>query len=297
VYIIEILVPVVFIVALGYVANFFLKIDVSAPSRLTLYILLPALVFNSLYTSATTSAEFITLFCFLAMFTALMVGFITAVGAVFALDRKDRSALVLASTFGNTGYLGSPIVLFALGQQGFERALLYMVCQQFFMFSVGVFYAASSKNSVRRSLLGVLRMPSLYAAVLAYLLRSAGLSIPSVLHKGISMMAGAALPVMLLIMGMQFHALSAGFSKKTMALGTAIKLVIAPLLAYGLVSLLPVERGLSSVLVLQTAMPTAMNIAVVSMEYDASPDVVCGTAMLSTVLCPLTLSVLLWLLL
>ena len=75
-----------------------------------------------------------------------------------------------------------------------------------------------------------------------------------------------------------------------------MKLFLPPLLAFGLVTALRIDGLVRDVLIVQSAMPTAVNGLLLARQFDVRPDLVASVLMLSTMGSILTISVLLGLL-
>ena len=88
---------------------------------------------------------------------------------------------------------GLPLVLLAFGQLGLDKASVYVIGQMIIVNTVGIFFAARSEFTVKHAILSVFRMPSIYAAVIAIVLRSTGIRLPEALDGGISMLAAGIL--------------------------------------------------------------------------------------------------------
>ena len=139
--------PVLLVAAAGYVLAWFVALDGQTLGRILFYLASPALVFRSLYRldiSATALAHEVLVVSGVFLTTALL-GWVASRGQ----SRSRRSGLVLASAIGNTGNMGIPISLFALGESGFALATLYYAITTFLTNSVGVVVASAGSVPVR----------------------------------------------------------------------------------------------------------------------------------------------------
>jgi predicted permease len=152
-------------------------------------------------------------------------------------------------------------------------------------------------------LLQVLKMPQIYAALAGLLARAVGLNLAgeghdliTALFRGVALMSDAALPLLLLLLGMQLAQGVAVEQRGLTTLAVVLRLLISPLLAYGLARLLGLSDLSMRVVVLEASMPTAVNMVLYSLEFDARPGFVAGVVVVSTVLSLATLALLLVLL-
>ena len=105
--------------------------------------------------------------------------------------------------FSNTGNYALPLILFAFGQAALSYASVYFVTSAILVYTVGVFIAASSRPGPASALAGVLRVPALYALAAAGITVVFHVTPPLAVMRPVGMLSDAALPMMLLILGMQ----------------------------------------------------------------------------------------------
>ncbi len=292
---VETVLPVFLVAAAGYLLAWKMPMDGRALGRLLFWLATPSLVFRSLYQMEID---------FLALQQIVMVGasvvvFTGILGwlAGFDQERRRRAAIVLTSAVPNNGNMGIPICYFAFGQPGLALGSLYYVVSSFLSNTVGVAVASSGQTTLRQALGNSLRVPMLYAATAGLLLNRIGGELPQPLFRSIDLLANAAIPGMLVLLGIQLHAAPLGQGYGVIARSALIRLVAGPLLAWLLTALLAVGGVERSVIILQAAMPTAVMSAVLATEYDAAPKLVATVIFVTTVASMVTLSVVLWLLL
>jgi predicted permease len=200
--------------------------------------------------------------------------------------------------FMNSGNYGLPTAHFAFGEAGLQRALLYFIAQAMMAQTLTIAIAQAGNSNWQTGLKQVLRMPPIYAVLLGIGLRWLGVSLdaPTVvgsLLKGIDMIATATLPFLLMLLGMQLAQSTAIDDVRLTGVGVAIRLVASPLLAWGVATLLRLDPLATNVVIIQASMPTAVNMVLYSLEFDARPQFVAGTVVITTLLSVLTLTVLL----
>jgi predicted permease len=104
------------------------------------------------------------------------------------------------------------------------------------------------------------------------------------------MMSDAALPMMILVLGMQLERASAPKRPLVVAVAVFVSLVLTPLASIGLAHLVGLEGPAFQAGVLQSAMPTAVITTILAVEFDVLPDFVTGVVFVSTLLSPLTVT-------
>ncbi|MEY2847306.1 MAG: hypothetical protein RL076_2852, partial [Chloroflexota bacterium] len=119
-------------------------------------------------------------------------------------------------------------------------------------------------------------MPPIYAVVAGLVLRWLGVSLdaPTVtgsLLTGIDMIAQATLPFLLMLLGMQLAQSTVIDDARLTGVGVAIRLVASPLLAWAMAVILQLDALATNVVIIQASMPTAVNMVLYSLEFDARP--------------------------
>jgi predicted permease len=106
------------------------------------------------------------------------------------------------------------------------------------------------------------------------------------------LLGDAALPIMILVLGMQLERASRPDRPGVVAAAVALSLVVAPLVALGLSWIIGLNGSARQAAVVQASMPTAVVTTILALEYDVLPAFVTSVVLLATLLSPLTLTVL-----
>lgn len=292
---VETVLPVFLVAGAGYLLASALTIDSRSVGRLLFFLATPSLVFRSLYRSELDFAALQRLALVAAAVAILsgLLGWLVAYGE----SRQRRAALILTSAVSNNGNMGIPISYFAFGDVGLALGSIYYVVVSFFSNTFGVVIASAGQTAVRDALTQSLRVPVLYTATLGLFLNVVQVEIPQPLFRAVDLLADAAIPGMLILLGVQLRRAPLQQLPLAVFRSAAVRLLVAPVLAWGLCLLLAVSGVERNVLILQAGMPTAVMAAVLSTEYDTEPTLVATAIFISTLLSMLTLSVLLWLIL
>jgi malate permease and related proteins len=284
------LLPVFAIAGVGFVLARFAGVQVQAVSRLTFHALAPALVFNILATSTADSGQVgrMTLFYALVALSAATMARLVAIP--LRLDRRALTAFLLVVICSNSGNYGLPVTLLAFGREALTFASVYFVASSMFTYTGGVFLAASGKRSVRDALLGVARIPAVYGAAAALLTLSMGIRLPGGVMAPVTLLSDAAVPMMILVLGMQLERASRPERPAVVAAAVMVSLVLTPVVALGIAYLVGLQGDALRAGVLQTSMPTAVITTILAVEFDVLPDFVTSVVFVSTLLSPLTVT-------
>jgi predicted permease len=282
--------PIFLVAAAGFVLARYRHIDVRMVSRTAFNALSPCLVFTLLMQSRIEAAEFGRLALFAAC-SILGVGVIAwLVAALLRLDRAIATAFIMVVTFSNTGNFGLSAILLAFGSEALARGTVYFVISATLMYTLGVFLASSGKQTFARALRGVLRVPTVYAVAAAALLIALGWQTPRPIDVGVRMLSDAALPVMMLVLGMQFERVRHIEQPRLVLAAALLTLVVSPLLAFALAGILGLTGAARQASVLEASMPAAIMTTVIALEYDAAPAFVTGVVFVTTLISPLSVT-------
>lgn len=282
-----IVLPAFLIFTTGFIGQKALKFDIKSISKLSLYLLLPFLTFDTFYTNQ-LNADYFYMFVFTVLLTVMLVGFTFLTGKLLKVDRPHMSALQLGSIFPNSGNYGAPVALFAFGALAFDYAIIIMVIHAFLINSLGIFLASlggENSSGLKGALIRLIRMPVMYGAILGIIFQIANIPLPSTIIDGISMVGSASIPVVMLILGMQLAEIKPQkFNIKYVSSITLLRMVVSPLLAVALVQIMPVSELIKQVFILLAAMPVAANTTMLAVQFDCKPDLISFTTLVTTLL-------------
>ncbi len=267
-----------------------LQISARPISQLVFYIFSPCLVFNLITQSKLGSGDILRTvgFSFIVM---ILVGLIVLVcGRVLKLDRRMLAAVLLTSILMNAGNYGLPVVGFAFGDTAQAYAALYFVGLTFMTYSLGVVIASLGSKGVREALLGLLKIPVIYSVALSILFVARGWKLPVPLQRPVDLLANAAIPGMLIVLGLQFQSVRWSGQIKPLVLSISARMLLAPLLAFGLCVLLGIQGPARQAGIVESAMPAAVMSTVLATEYNVEPAFVTLVVFVGTLLSPLILT-------
>jgi malate permease and related proteins len=287
-----VVVPAFLVIGVGYGLGRAFRLDLASLNRLALYAAVPALVFTSLATTDVAFEEAGRLIAGNALFLVVMAGLASLVAA--RLAPPVRRGLLATSLFGNAANIMLPVTLFAFGEEGLQRALILYVFTAVTLFTLGPLVLGGAAGTSRgRFLAAVLRLPVLWASLLAVAVNVAGVSLPLGLMRGLEILGAAAIPVVLLSLGLQIERTGIRAPSLVNVVGTALKLVVGPVVAFA-AGFVVGARGLDlAVLTLLGAMPPAINVFLIALEFGAEAEEVARTVILSTLVAVATLTVVL----
>ena len=279
----EVVLPAFIVVASGLLLSRAFTIDLASLNRVALYATVPALVFSSLSNSDVSFGNVGVLLGANALFLVGMGVIAWLVALPF--ERATMRGLVATSMFGNAANIMLPVTLFAFGDEGLQRALVLYVFSAVALFTLGPLVLGSRNGASRRRFLAsVLRLPVLWAALLGVAVNLFDWSVPLSLERGVSLLGSAAIPIVLITLGLQIQRTGLRAPSQANLLGAGLKLLIGPLVGFSAGWLLGARDLDLAVLTLLAAMPPAVNTFMLALEFGADGEEVARTVILSTFL-------------
>jgi predicted permease len=249
-------------------------------TRLVTNVGAPCLVFSALTKTPLPGGEVVAMGG--ATFVCLVVFAVVGSAALIATRLSVRTYLP-SILFPNIGNMGLPICLFAFGERGLTLATVYFASVSVWQFTAGPAIAAG-----RLDLGFLLRVPFIYAVAAALAVGGLGLSMPQWLTNTASLAGGLTIPLMLLALGVALARLEARSLPRATAL-SVLRIVLGAATGFGVAHLFGFTGAERGVLVIQSAMPTAVFNYLFANLFRTDPEGIAGVVLISTVLSYLTL--------
>lgn len=285
--------PVLLIGGLGYLVGRARSLDLTPITGLSVLVLTPAIVFDSLARAALPRDLLSRLVLHVVLQLAGVWLLTVIVARLVGWRGPAQGGLLLATLFANSGNVGLPLALFAFGPDGLAIAGGWFAIMAIAASTIGPYLAARAHFGTREALSRVARQPIIYAVVAGVTVNLSGWSLPGPAVKASQLLAGGAVAVMLLLVGLQLARLTVREEAPGAALATAIRLLAVPPIAWAIGRLIGLEGMALSVAVVQASTPTAVTSALWALEFNARPALVSATVVISTVVSVVTLTVLL----
>lgn len=282
--------PIFIVAGFGFALQRWGGLDKQALSRAVFYCLSPCLVFASLVNSQLPGDELIALSLFTVITILLMGAMAWGVARLLRLSRLETTALVLMVMFVNGGNYGLTLNQLRYGDDGLARAVVYFTTSTVVLYTVGIFVASMGQLSWRAALRRLWQMPPMYAAVAAVVVYSFKLTVPAPLLRAIEVAGTGAIPVMLLVLGMQMASSDGRFPIRLALSTMTLRLLVAPVLAVGVALLLGLHGVGRSTAIIEASMPPAVFTIILATEFELQPTAVTSIVVVATLLSGLTLA-------
>ncbi len=237
---------------------------------------------------------------------AVVAGTLACAAAGFAVSvaaggdgGREHTMRALNASFGNTGYLGIPLVTVAYGEQAALPIAMGTVATNVMLFAVGIVFLELFADrrggrgaGMAVALGGVLKSPLIWPIGLAIAGVAARLALPGPLMRFVELLAGAAGPAALFALGVFVSRQSMREGMTAAWPGVLLKLVLHPILMALLgFHLVPLEPLWAKVAVVGASLPLGASGFVLAQRYKVLEVETSCSAVLSTALSVLTVSV------
>ncbi|AEG19323.1 AEC family transporter [Methanobacterium paludis] len=291
----ETIIPIIVLIIIGYATK---RVGLLKPedsislNKIVVNIAIPSLIFMAMYTadlSSIGSLAEITMICLSVGALGGLMGFIFS--KIRKYPKKTRWSITVTSAMFNSGFMGYPIVLGVFGAEGLVRAVFYDAGSTiiFIIFGILLLLVFGGKYSTiaKRTLL----FPPLWGIILGVSVNLLHLNIGSMAPTILKYLSGAAVPLIMMSLGLSLEMGSLkNYVEEALAV-SGIKLILAPLVALLMVSILGLSGLNSQVTVTEAAMPSAMLALVLAITYELDVKAAGACIFLSTVFSMVTLPI------
>jgi malonate transporter len=302
-YVFNVVFPVFALILVGYVCGRTGKLGESASvelNRFVVWLALPAQLFNFASSSSWQTLwrpGFIAAFLLSCLVVFILV---LAMSWIRSRDLAAASFAGLSASYSNTGYMGIPLCVLALGQDGFAPAIIstFIVFVMFAIATVFIELGILSHKNPHEIFWSVLKSlctnPLLIAPVVGLLWSATDLVLYEPLAQVIAFLAAAATPCALVSIGLFLMQKEKSASAQAWGISFA-KLIIQPLLAWLLAGpIFGLPALWVNAVVILAALPTGTGPFMLAQYYNADGRIISRVVLVTTLGSLLTLSLFLW---
>jgi len=282
---IDVLFPVFFVIGVGYfIGKRDPKFNTDFITNFAGNVGTPAMIFYTITTTGVTLSVFIEYFIYALV---IISGFsIVGILALFIL-KKDFISELPPLILPNTGNMGIPICLFAYGSAGLGIASAIASVIILLHFTLGVLLA---KKSFSLNIL-VKNMP-IYGIILSVIFLYFEWEVPGYIENTTFLLTYATIFLVLMSLGIALSRLAVVSWTHASILG-ALRVIIGPIIGYFLIKYLNLDGFKAGVLLIQSAMPSAVLTYLVGSMYSEKKvvDNVASVIVASTIMSFITVPI------
>ena len=282
---IDVIVPVFFVIGIGYyLGKKNPDINTDFITTFAGNVGTPAMIFYTITTTGVTLSVFTEYF----IYALVIIGGFSLVGILFLLLlKKDFISELPPLILPNTGNMGIPICLFAYGTAGLGVASSIASVIILLHFTLGVLLA---KKSFSLKIL-VKNMP-IYAIIISVIFLYFEWDVPGYLENTTFLLTYATIFLVLMSLGIALTRLKVVSWTHASILG-GVRVVIGPLIGFGLIKFLNLEGFAAGVLLIQSCMPSAVLTYLVGSMYSEKKvvDSIASVIVTSTIMSFVTIPI------
>lgn len=286
--------PILIIAAIGYLTIRTLKFNPRPITQIAFYIFSPCLLFKLLTTNQLEGEDVARLVLITTISILLLASLAWITSQIMHQERSMQAAMILVVAFGNMGNFGLALVSFAFGAKALAYASICYITEAILINTLGILIVTMGKLDFKQGILRLLKIPSIYAVILALLINSYNLSFPLPIDRTISILSDAAIPVMIVVLGLQLYTSNSKIKLPPIIIGSSMRLLGGALVGIILSYLLNLKGVALQASVVQIAMPTAVVTTILSGEFETQPSYVTKVVLGTTICCPVILTPLLY---
>ncbi len=288
--------PILIIIILGYLLNKSFELSIDSFSKINFYIFTPALVFISVYETQIAPELFRVL-----IFGIMLVIILYAIGHFIAIQKdysvSFTSAFSNSFIFYNAGNYTLPLIALVFNNSSFAISVQIMILlvQVSLMNTFGFINAAKGNLSLKKVIKKILYMPPIYAVFFALILKAFPRDITqNFVWSAIEFLKQGFVPIALLTLGIQLSNSKLTFKNKSIYLACIIRLIISPMIAYLLILIFNFQVITSQVLLISSAVPSAVITALIAIELKNEPEFAAQTVFMTTLFSIITIPIIIY---
>jgi len=210
-----------------------------------------------------------------------------ALARLLKLGRPQMGAFMIAATFGNTTFMGIPVVEAAF--HGDRQAMLYAImygelAMSLPVYTLGLWVASRFGGSHTKihELLSPKRLPTLPAMIAGVALSALGIAVPLMLMDAIKRLGACTLPLSMISVGLMLSARSFRGNGFLIILVSVLKLFCMPAIVYAILTLFGVGGLARQVVTLQAAMPNSIVSGIMTARGGSDAPFVASATLITT---------------
>lgn len=296
--------PIFILIILGYILSTKFELNISTLSKLNFYIFVPSFIFYNLYTTKLAFDMVKVLFC-----SILILASNTVLAAIITKLRNYDAAMANAFKnsvmFNNCGNIGLSLITLVFSSAPFivngetpylntalSAQVMILVLQNVASNTLGFYYAGRATLNLKASLMKILSMPIIYAMPAALLLKLIPFDFTAAPGwPGLIYLKNGLVPFSLITLGIQLQKTSISFTNKEVYISAFSRLIIGPILAILMIYIFGFSGVTAQTIMIAYAVPTAVNTALIAVEFKNCEDFASQAVMMSTLLSAVTLTI------
>lgn len=270
------IIPLYFIILLGYIAGRFLKVQKEQVASLLIYLIVPVVLFNGAYRAPLMPGTLLLPILFFVLASCMCLVFYRVYGLIW--KGSEKNILAFAAGTGNTGYFGIPVGIALFGESIVPLITMCIIGFVMYETTIGFFLTAKGNHTTADSLKKVVRLPIVYAFVAGLLLNVAGVQFDGTYTSLVANFQGALSVLGMMLVGIGMASMKRGdFDRLFVGMAILVRFFVWPALVYAVIfvdgqlfHLFTPE--IHKVMILMSIVPLAANTVVFAALLKVHPE-------------------------
>jgi len=199
--------------------------------------------------------------------------------------KKEYSIAMVAAIIGNTGNLGIPLNIAIFGEASIPYTTVVNLVNVFVVYTIGVYYYSRGSFDVRTSLKNIIKLPILWAALIAISLSVNGYKPNESIMNMLMMGAYASMTMQLVLFGIYLYGTKINQINKTLISWVmGFKFLLLPLIAFVVLYNVELDSMIKGIIFMELLMPLAVANVNLASLYECRPKVVTALVLISSFL-------------
>ncbi len=199
--------------------------------------------------------------------------------------KKEYSIAMVAALIGNTGNLGIPLNIAIFGEASIPYTTVVNLMNVFVVYTIGVYFYSRGSFSVKESLKNIIKLPILWAALIAITLSVYGYRPSDTIMNMLMMGAYASMTMQLFLFGIYLYGTKINQINKTLISWVlSFKFLLLPLIAFVVLYNTELDSMIKGIIFIELIMPLAVANVNLASLYNCRPKVVTALVLISSFL-------------
>jgi predicted permease len=280
--------PIITLVALGWLLQPYLNLDVSSLNRLQVYVVMPAFLIHFLSAGKQPLDVVwpVVYFGVVQFLVLIPLGWLLVL--VFRMRHSLGRMVGLGTAYANVGFFGIPVTQLAFGPEYLIYQSVLTALMAILVCTVGIWMLAPGGGSKLVKLRNAFETPLIPSVVLGLALRGLEIELPTLLSQPLQFLGSIFTPLALYTLGAQVSSARAiRFEPGPQTLMMVLKFLAAPVLSWWICIIMGLPKDITAVLVVAAATPVGVLITIFAAEYKMESEFISTAVVISTALSPL----------
>lgn len=284
----QVTLPIITLVALGWILQPRLKLDVGSLNRLQVYVVMPAFLVHFLSSGKQPLSVIwpVVNFGIVQFLILIPLGWLLVI--LFRMRRSLGPMMGLGTAYANVGFFGIPVTQLAFGPDYLIYQSVLTALMAILVCTAGVWLLAPAGGSKIAKLRNAFETPLIPSVLLGIALRGFEIELPSVVSQPLQFLGSIFTPLALYTLGAQVAAARAvSFELGPQMLIMVLKFIAAPVLSWLICAGMGFPEDITAVLVVAAATPVGVLLTIFAAEYKSESEFISTAVVISTALSPL----------